>query len=98
MVDVEINYNTNSAVMKSDKMTNEVRVQKDRSGFRFFEIVVSSGSVPEELKGRYSSIANAVAAFKTYEHKIRKTKSVRRKEFAEEREERQLAKLHSESS
>lgn len=75
-------------VVKSDKMVSNIIIQKDRSGFIFFEVKVEVGSVPAELSGKYSSMLKAKEAVALYLHNVKETIAARRENFAKEREER----------
>lgn len=77
-----------TCVVKSDKMVTDIRIQKDRSGYIFFEVTLEKGQVPEALSGKYSSMAKAKAAVAHYLDNKEETKAARRENFAKEREER----------
>ena len=74
------------------KMLTALTIQKDRSGYIFFEIVTEKGPVPEELKGHYSSIPKAKKAVEHYLRNKKETIGARRENFAKEREERKALK------
>lgn len=97
MADVKEFPDERYAIITSKKFTAEYTVQKDRSGHRFFEFKISKGNLPEELKGKFSSISKAVDAFEAYERVTKQTQPAKRKELQEEREAKR-AKLHSQSS
>lgn len=75
-----------------EKMLTALTIQKDRSGFIFFEIVAEKGSTPTELSGSYSSIPKAKEAVQHYIRNKKETIGARRENFAKEREERKALK------
>lgn len=75
-------------VVKSDKMVKDIIIQKDRSGFIFFEVKFEAGQVPQELSGKYSSMLRAKEAVASYLNNMKETLAARRENFAKEREER----------
>jgi hypothetical protein len=75
-----------------EKMLTALTIQKDRSGFIFFEIVTDKGPVPAELSGSYSSIPKAKEAVQQYLRNKKETIGARRENFAKEREERKALK------
>lgn len=77
-----------TCVVKSDKMVSDIHIQKDRSGYIFFEILMEKGQTPEALSGKYSSMAKAKEAVALYLNNKEETKAARRENFAKEREER----------
>lgn len=97
MVNVEINEDAKIATLTTDKANVTYTLQKDNSGFIFFEFRVSSGNLPEELKGKYSSLLKGVEAFKAYERKMKQTQASKNEEFDKARKARR-AELQSESS
>lgn len=97
MADVNRNYDLNYADVTLDKTTVKYRIQKDRSGYRFFEIVVSKGPVPEMLKGKYSSIENAVRKLEEYERHARETPKVKNQKWQKQKEAAR-AELRTEDS
>lgn len=75
-----------------EKMLTALTIQKDRSGFIFFEIVTEKGPTPAELSGSYSSIPKAKEAVEHYIRNMKETIGARRENFAKEREERKALK------
>lgn len=75
-----------------EKMLTALTIQKDRSGFIFFEIVAEKGPTPAELSGSYSSIPRAKEAVEHYLRNKKETIGARRENFAKEREERKALK------
>jgi hypothetical protein len=73
-------------------MLTALTIQKDRSGFIFFEIVTEKGPTPAELSGSYSSIPKAKEAVEHYIRNMKETIGARRENFAKEREERKALK------
>lgn len=97
MVDVKINRDQKWAILKTNKSMLEYKIVKDISGFIFFEFKVDKGTLPQELKGKYTSLDKAIEAFKAYERGMKQTQPAKRQEIAEEKEIRR-AKLLTESS
>lgn len=79
-------------VVKSDKMVSDIIIQKDQSGFIFFEVLVSRGIIPQELAGKYTSLPKAKEAVANYLNSMKQTVAARRESFAKEREERKALK------
>lgn len=75
----------------SDKIKTEVTIKKSLGNNSFFEIHYASGSVPQQLAGRYTTMKTAKDAVQQYLDSIRKSSAVRRDEFAAEREKRKNA-------
>lgn len=75
-------------VCKSDKMATNLIIEKELGGFIFFIVKVEVGTVPNQLNGRYSSIAEAKKAVTKYLHNKRETQAVRRENFSKERQQR----------
>lgn len=75
-------------IVKSEKMVSNIIIQKDRSGFIFFEVKFETGVVPQELSGKYSSMLKAKEAVALYINNSKETLAARRENFAKEREER----------
>ena len=97
MVDVELNEEKKYAIITTDKARTKYILEKDRSGFVFFEFRVTSGTLPEQLKGKYSSLAKGIEAFKAYERSMKQTQASKNEELHQERKARR-AELHPESS
>ena len=75
-------------VVKSSKMVSDIIIQKDRSGYIFFEIRLEKGPAPAELSGKFSSMLNAKKAVANFLNARKETTAARRENFAKEREER----------
>lgn len=75
-------------VVKSSKMVSDIIIQKDRSGYIFFEVKLEKGQAPGELSGKFSSMLKAKEAVAAYLNNRKETKAARRENFAQEREER----------
>lgn len=69
--------------IKSDKFNHEFVIAPQIGGFVFYDIRVTKGNVPEELKGRYTRMKNAVDAVLKYEHKAKASTTVERDKKAE---------------
>lgn len=93
-VDTELQVCT----IKSEKMATEVIVQKRPRDHHFFEVKFTTGSVPEELSGRYSSLDVGIKAVGDYLRSRRATSAVRRDTFAKERKQRNASKNRTEGS
>lgn len=97
-MNVEHNTENQTCVLKSDKMSSEVMIQKKPNDHHFFEIKFTAGSTPEELSGRYSSIPAGIKAVESYLKGKRPTATVRRDEFVKERKKRNATKNRTEGS
>lgn len=95
MAEAEINYDQKYAVIKSDKFTTTFTVYKDISGHRFFEFKTSKGNLPEELKGKYSSIEKAIKGFEAYERKVKTSPRKRRDDWQKRKEEKRVVSAES---
>lgn len=60
----------------SDKFKATFTVQPCMGGYVFYEIVTNVASLPDELKGKYTRMKEAVSAIERYERKHPGTKSV----------------------
>tara|TARA_R100001460_G_scaffold4206_2_gene12131 strand:+ start:8065 stop:8397 length:333 start_codon:yes stop_codon:yes gene_type:complete len=88
-------------VCKTDKLVTDIIIQKSNDGFIFFEIKFEKGNLPEDLKGKYSSIPAAKKAVENYLKTKNMSRSARRNYFTEAREQRKkkdAAKNKSEGS
>jgi uncharacterized protein YegP (UPF0339 family) len=74
------------------KMVGAYTIRKDNSGYIFFEIVADNGSIPADLKGKYSSLDKAKKAVVAYLRDKKETVAARRENFAKERAERKALK------
>lgn len=72
----------------SDKMSTVVRIDRIRDGYGLFQITFEGGQLPEQLSGRYSTLAAAKGAFLSYEASRTETEAVKRKYFKEVLEKR----------
>ena len=75
----------------SDKMSTTIRIDRLKDGYGFFQITFEKGQVPDQLSGRYSTLAAAKKAVVSYEAGRGETEQVKRKHFVEEREKRKNA-------
>lgn len=87
MVDVEINYAEQFAVLKTDKREAVFTLFKDPYRFGFI-FKVNKASVPEELSGRFSSLTKGIEFFKSYERTIKESQAAKSERLAKHREER----------
>ena len=83
---------TQTCVCKSEKMVSPLTIRKSLGGYIFFEVTTEKGSLPEELKGKYSSMAKAKVAVDKYFRTKKETVAARRENFHQEREERKKVK------
>lgn len=97
MVDVEIFPDEKKATFKSSKRDQTYTLEKDRSGFIFYEFKVEKGQVPEALAGKFSSYDRAKEAFINYHNSISMTASAKYNYHKKLKEEKS-AQLHAESS
>ena len=97
MADVKEFPDERYAIITTDKNNIEYRLAKDFSGYRFFEFKTNRGPLPEELKGKFSSIRKGVEAFEAYERSIKRSNTKRRDDWQEEKEAKR-AQLQSERS
>jgi hypothetical protein len=74
------------------KSVTALTIQKDKSGYIFFEILAEKGPIPKALEGKYSSIPKAKKAIEAYFLNKEETIAARRENFAKEREERKALK------
>lgn len=81
-----------TCICKSDKSVVPLTIQKSRDGFIFFEVVTSVGSLPEELKGRFSNMPSAKEAVAQYFRTKKETPTARRENFGREYEARKKVK------
>ena len=81
-----------TCICKSDKSVVPLTIQKSRDGFIFFEVVMSVGSLPEELKGRFSNMPSAKEAVAQYFRTKKETPTARRENFGKEYEARKKVK------
>ena len=102
MVEFIENTAKQSCVCKTDKLATDIHIRKSNDGFIFFEFHFEKGLVPKELSGKYSSIPKAKQAITQYLKNKKPSKTLRRREFAEDfdrrKRERDAAKLNSEDS
>jgi len=75
-------------VCKSDKFVESIIIRKARDGFVFFEVSFENGSVPNSLRGKYTSMATAKKAVATYVANAKESRASRTKYFNEQREKR----------
>lgn len=80
-----------TCICTSDKMSNTAKIDRIKDGFGFFQITFEKGKVPDQLSGRYSTLASAKKAFIAYEAGRGESEAVKRKYFVEEREKRKNA-------
>ena len=73
--------------MTSDKLKTVYTAVKSQDGYAFYEIKVDKGSLPKELKGKFSSHQRAIERFKSWEAIQEKSKTVQRDNRAEAREQ-----------
>lgn len=97
-MNIDHNTENQTCVLKSDKMNSEILIQKKPNDHHFFEIKFTSGSVPDELSGRYSSIPAGIKAVEQYLNNKRPTAAVRRDKVTEERKKRNGSKNRTEGS
>jgi hypothetical protein len=76
----------------SEKMSAKITIKKASDGFIFFDVKFDRGAVPNELSGKYSSMAKAKEAVLSFLNNRKETESARRENFAKEREERKKLK------
>ena len=88
MVHFEEDTANQRCVCKSDKLVTDIIIEKSIGGFKFFEIKVTKGSVPQALTGKFTSIRTAKNAVENYLRKKDDTPAARREYFAKAREER----------
>lgn len=88
MVHFEEDTANQRCVCKSDKLVTDIIIEKSIGGFKFFEIKVTKGSVPQALTGKFTSIRTAKNAVEDYLRKKDDTPAARREYFAKAREER----------
>lgn len=69
----------------SDKFNHAFKVVKTYDGFVFFEVRITSGSLPKELTGRYTRAKDAIKAVLTYEENAKPSATVERDRKAEKR-------------
>lgn len=96
---IEFDHDTQNqrCVCKTDKLTTNIIIEKEVGGFRFFIIKFESGSVPQELSGRYTSILKAQSGVEKYLRNKPQSVSARRKEFGDDYEKRKKARDASKS-
>ena len=75
-----------------EKMVGAYTIQKDNSGYVFYEVVADKGSTPADLKGKYSSIEKAKKAVVAHLRDKKETVAAHRENFAKERAERKALK------
>jgi len=97
MADVKEFPDERYAILKTPKNRTEYRLHKDISGHRFFEFKTSNGPLPEELKGKFSSLKKGIEAFEQFERNLKESRAKRRDDWQEEKEAKR-AKLQSERS
>jgi hypothetical protein len=97
MVDVEIIHDEQKAILKTDKTTVTYTLEKDITGFRFFEFRLSKGYIPKDLEGKYTSLEKGIEAFKKYEKTLKQSQASKNEELDKARKARN-AKLHTETS
>jgi hypothetical protein len=73
-------------VCSSDKMSVAARIDRIKDGYGFFQITFEKGQVPEQLSGRYSTLAAAKKAFISYEANRKESEGKKREYFREQRE------------
>jgi hypothetical protein len=81
-----------TCICKSDKMVTPLTIRKSRDGFIFFEVVTEKGSVPEELKGKFSNMPSAREAVAQYFRTMPETVAARRASFNKDFDERKKVK------
>jgi hypothetical protein len=75
-------------VCKSDKFVENIIIKKARDGFVFFEVAFENGSVPNDLRGKYTSMRSAMKAVVTYVANAKESRASRTQYFNEQREKR----------
>jgi hypothetical protein len=75
-------------VCKSDKFLESIVIKKARDGFIFFEVAFENGAVPNDLRGKYTSMKSAKKAVATYVDQAKQSNASRREYFNEQREKR----------
>jgi hypothetical protein len=95
---ITLDHNTEKQTCKitSENMATAINVQKKPNDHHFFEIRFETGSVPEELSGRYSSVQAGVKAVENYLRNKRPTAAVRRDAYTEERKQRNATETRTE--
>ena len=97
MVDVKVFPDQKYAVITTDKANCKYILEKDRSGYVFFEFRTNRGQLPKELKGKFSSIEKGIECFKAYERQMKQTQASKNDELDRARKARR-AQLQSENS
>ena len=82
---LDINRENQICKIDSPKMNAGVTVQKRVADHHFFEIIFGTGTTPQELQGRYSSLDKGIKAVESYLSTRRPTASVRRDTYSKER-------------
>ncbi len=88
---VDVNQDSQTAIVTSPKFKVEFRVGKSRYA-AFFTISLGKGSAPSELSGKYSSLEKAVKAILNYIKNSNETFSVKSERLHQERQSRKHAK------
>lgn len=96
MVDVVRTVNPDGRellTVTTPKTKCDYKIQKTNDGFIFYEIKVTSGSLPKILEGNYSGPDSALEVLTKYIEQMKVTDTVRRDEYQEKRKKRNGAKL-----
>ena len=88
MVEVELAEDGTFALLSTDKSRTNYSIVKDRSGHIFFQFKIDKGTLPDELKGKYSSIQKGVEAFQSYERRMNQTQASKNEELDKARKSR----------
>lgn len=89
-VNIETEYEdgTPKITITSEKFAHAFEVVKSNSGFIFFEVSTTKGSVPKELQGQFTKTDGAVKAVLQYINKSKMSPTKQRDEKTKERLER----------
>lgn len=75
----------------TDKGNHTWTVQPTFDGFVFYEVKQDKGHLPQELKGRFTRMKEAVEAVRRYERNMKVSRTVQRDQYQKKREERKAS-------
>jgi hypothetical protein len=94
MVDAKIDYENKQAVFKTDKTKITYTLEKDVTGFCFYEFKASKGPLPKELEGKFNSLDKGKEAFEKFD----RNKKVTVAKYSEQRQKAKNEQLQSKAS
>jgi len=86
MVEFEENYREQTCACTLDRQSSKLLIEKEPGGHIFFRVKTEKGILPQQLSGRYTSMAKAKEAIELFDLSTKQTSSARRTMLRAERE------------